>query len=58
MLRMLLYVRVTVVIVHIGHEDVVCRHIILRSHFCRDFLYHEMFSLHLVLKLGTIRSGV
>ena len=39
--------RVTVVIVHIGHEDVVVV-IHLRSHFCRDFLYQEMFSLHIV----------
>ena len=38
--------RVTVVIVHIGHEDVV-----VVIHFCvaifvRDLLYQEMFSLH------------
>ena len=31
-------------VVHIGHEDVVVTH--LRCHFCRDFLYQEMFSLH------------
>ena len=24
-----------------------CRHIVLRSHFCRDFLYQEIYSLHL-----------
>ena len=39
--------RVTVVIVHIGHEEVV-----VVVHFCvaifvRDLLYQEMFSLHL-----------
>ena len=38
--------RVTVVIVHIGHEDVVVVIQFLRSHFCRDFLYQEMYSLH------------
>ena len=37
--------RVTVVIVHIGYEDVLCRHVLFRSHFVRDFLYQEMFSL-------------
>ena len=37
--------RVTLVSVHIGHEDVVVV-IHLRSHFVRDFLYQEMFSLH------------
>ena len=25
-----------------------CRHSILRSHFCRDFLYQEMYSLHIL----------
>ena len=37
--------RVTVVIVHIGHEEVVVVIQFLRSHFCRDFLYQEMYSL-------------
>ena len=38
--------RVTVVIVHIGHEEVLVVIQFLRSHFCRDFLYQEMYSLH------------
>ena len=38
--------RVTVVIVHIGHDEVLVVIQILRSYFCRDFLYQEMYSLH------------
>ena len=37
---------VTVVIVHIGHDDVLVVVQFLRSHFCLDFLYQEMYSLH------------
>ena len=37
--------RVTVVIVHIGHEDVVVVIQFFVAIFCRDFLYQEMFSL-------------
>ena len=32
--------------VHIGHEEVPVVIQFLRSHFSRDFLYQEMYSLH------------
>ena len=36
-----------VIVVHIGHDEVlVVVYIILRSHFVRDLLYQEMYSLH------------
>ena len=38
--------RVTVVIIHIGHDEVVVVIHFSRSHFCQDFLYQEMYSLH------------
>ena len=38
--------RVTVVIVHIGHEDVVVVVYFCVAIFVRDFLYQEMYSLH------------
>ena len=33
-----------VIVVHIGHDEVLVV-VQLRSHFCRDFLYQEMYSL-------------
>ena len=38
--------RVTVVIVHIGHQDVKLVVKQLRSHFVRELLYREIFYLH------------
>ena len=38
--------RVTVVIVHIGHEDVVVVIYLCVAIFGRDLLYQEMYSLH------------
>ena len=38
--------RVTVVIVHIGHEDVVVVKKFCVAIFGRDLLYQEMYSLH------------
>ena len=35
-----------IVDVHIGHDEVLVNVVILRSHFCSDFLYLEMYSLH------------
>ena len=35
-----------VTVVHIGHDEVVVVIHFLRSHFCRDFRYQEMFPLH------------
>ena len=35
-----------VTVVHIGHDEVLVVIQFLRSHFCRDFLYQEMYSLH------------
>ena len=39
--------RVTLVIVHIGLDEVVVVFVVLRSHFVRELLYQEVFSLHL-----------
>ena len=38
--------RVTVVIVHIGHEDVVVVKLFCVAIFVRELLYQEMYSLH------------
>ena len=42
-----------VTVVHIGHEEVLVVKKFLRSHFCRDFLYQEMYSLHILHQCST-----
>ena len=49
--------RVTVVIVHIGLEEVVVVIYFCVAIFVRDFLYQEMFSLHYGRELPTRNLG-